>query len=210
MNESPRISTSLALHYLEQAETYKKLGLKAQVLHELERARGLDPYIAQEDRYKALLTDATSKPQVDPDLKVPLRIGAGMLFVNAIISAIFLVIFLASGDPSELSGGDIIGPFVNLIIGINLWQVKEQWKRYTVWWALLGLIIFGAGAIAVGDYFTLIAQIGFSGALILLLAGKPSKVRTTLATIIFVVGYLGLLCLAFGLAFLGAMAGPGG
>jgi hypothetical protein len=209
VNESARISTSLALHYLEQAETYRKLGLKAQTLHELERARGLDPYIAQEDRYKTLLNDAMSKPQADPALKVPLRIGAGMLFVNAVLNAIFLIILLVSGDPSELSGGDIVGPVVNLVIGINLWQVKEQWQRYTMWWAVLGLVIFGGGALVSGDYFTLIIQLGFSGSLILLLAGKPSKVRTTVATIVFAVAYLGLLCLAFALSFLGAIAGTG-
>src|ERR1041384_5515441 len=116
MNESSRISTSLALHYLEQAETYKKLGLKAQVRHELERARGLDPYIAQEERYKALLNDAMSKSQVDPELKVPLRIGSGMLLVNAIVTAIFLILILNSGEPSDINGGDIASPIVDLVI----------------------------------------------------------------------------------------------
>jgi hypothetical protein len=210
MNESSRISTSLALHYLEQAETYNKLGLKAQVLHELDRARGIDPYIAQEDRYKALVNDAMSKPQADPELKVPLRIGAGMLFVNAILGALFLVIFLVSGNTTGLSANDYIGPFVDVIIGVNLWLVKEQWKRYTVWWALIALVIFGGGALISGDYLGLIIQLGFSGALILLLAGKPSKVRTTVATLIFVVAYVGLICLIFALFLLGAMSGTGG
>ena len=210
MNESPRISTSLALHYLEQAETYKKLGLKAQVLHELDRAKGIDPYIAQEDRYKALLNDAMSKPQADSELKVPLRIGAGMLFVNAVLGTIFLIILLTAGETTKLSGGDFLAPIVDVIIGVNLWLVKEAWKRYTVWWALLGLVIFGAGAIVAGDYFSLIIQFAFSGSLILLLAGQPSKVRTTVATIIFVVAYLGLVCLVFTLSFLGAMGGTGG
>ena len=209
MNESSRISTSLALHYLEQAETYKKLGLKAQVRHELERARGIDPYIAQEDRYKALLDETTYQPQVDPGLKVPLRIGAGMLFVNAVLSAFFLILILVTGDTTGLAADDYIAPFVNVIIGVNLWQVKEQWKRYTVWWALIGLVIFGGGALVSGDYFSLITQLAFSGSLILLLAGKPSKVRTIVATLIFVVAYLGLLCLVVGLSFLGAMVGTG-
>ena len=133
-----------------------------------------------------------------------------MLFVNAALSALFLILFLSSGDPSELTGSDIISPFVSVIVGVNLWQVKEQWKRYTVWWALLGLVIFGASALVAGDYFSLLAQIGFSGSLILLLAGRPSKMRTTVATLVFVVVYLGLLCLGFALAFLGAMAGTGG
>ncbi|HEX9386247.1 MAG TPA: hypothetical protein VF918_08000 [Anaerolineales bacterium] len=210
MTESSRISTSLALHYLEQAETYKKLGLRAQVRHELERARGLDPYIAQEDRYRALLDEAAYQPQVDSGLKVPLRIGAGMLFVNALLGAIFVIILLTAGGTTELSGGDFMAPIVDVIIGVNLWLVKESWKRYTVWWALIGLVIFGVGALVTGDYITLIIQLSFSGSLILLLAGRPSKVRTIVAASIFVVAYLGLVCLVFTLSFLGVMGGTGG
>jgi len=209
MNESSSISTSPAWHYLEQAETYKKLGLKAQVRHEMERARGIDPYIAQEDRYKALLDETTYQPQIDPGLKLPLRIGAGMLFVNAALSAFFLILILVTGDATGLAADDYIAPFVNVIIGVNLWLVKEQWKRYTVWWALIGLVIFGGGALVSRDYFSLITQLAFSGSLILLLAGKPSKVRTIVATSIFFVGYIGLLCLIVALSFLGAMAGTG-
>lgn len=209
MNESSHISTSLALHYLEQAETYKKLGLRAQVQHELERARGIDPYIVQEDRYKTLLDEASYLPQIDPGLKLPLRIGAGMLFVNAALGALFLILILVTGDTTGLAAEDFVAPLVNLIIGINLWQVKESWKRNTVWWALIGLVIFGGGALISGDYFSLITQLSFSGSLILLLAGRPSQVRTIAATLIFVVAYIGVLCLVVGLSFLGAMAGPG-
>jgi hypothetical protein len=53
----------------------------------------------------------------------------------------------------------------------------------------------------------LIIQLGFSGSLILLLAGTPSKARTVAAVAVFLVLYLGVICLLFALSFLGAFAG---
>jgi len=209
MNETFASSQSQALSYLEKAEGYKKLGLKAQVQYELEQAKRIDPYIIHEARYKALMEEGTSEPRANQALKTPLRIGAGMLFVNALISGVFLILILISGDTTGLSGGDFAAPIVNVVIGVNLWQVKEQWQRYTVWWALIGLVIFGGGALVTGDYFSLISQLGFSGSLILLLAGRPTNVRTTAAVVIYLVGYIGLLCLIFALSFLGAFAGTG-
>ena len=209
MNETFANSQSQALSYLEKAESYKKLGLKAQVQHELEQAKRIDPYVIYEARYKALIEDSTSEPQVNQVLKTALRIGAGMLFVNALISAGFLILILISGDTTGLSGGDFAAPIVNVVIGVNLWRTKAQWQRYTVWWALIGLVIFGLGSLASGDYFSLISQLGFSGSLILLLAGTPTKVRTTVAVVIYLISYVGLLCLIFTLSFLGAFSGTG-
>ena len=169
----------------------------------LEQAKKLDPYIVQEPHYKSFIEESTSKAQATEALKTPLRIGAGMLFVNAVLGVISLII-LISGGGTDLAGGDFIAPIVNLIIGVNLWQIKKQWQKYTVWWAALGLVLFGGGALITGDYFSLITQIGFSGSIILLLAGSPSKVRTISAVVIYLVMYLGMLCLLFTLSFLGA------
>jgi len=183
------------------------LGLRAQVQYELEQARRVDPYIVQGLRYKTLLeANATAAKKVE-DLKMPLRVGAGMLFVNALLGAIFLIIILTSGGGENLGGSDIVAPIVDIIIAVNLWQVKVNWQRYTVWWAAIGLILFGLGAVAQGDYYSLITQAAFSGSLILLLAGTPSKARTISAAAIFVVFYLGGICLLFALSFLGAFAG---
>jgi len=209
MNEPLMNTQAQAQSYLDKAETYKKLGLKAQVRYELEQAKRVDPYVAQEPRFITLLED---KPQEAKDiqaLKVPLRIGTGMLIVNAILNILFLILIFASGGPSNVNAEDIVSPIANVIIAVNLWQLKEQWKRYTVWWAVLGLVLFGLGALAMGDYFGLIIQLGFSGSLILLLAGTPSKARTATAVGVFLVFYLGVICLVFTLSFLGAFAGTG-
>lgn len=203
MNEP--IFNTQAQSYLDKAETYGKLGLKAQVQYELEQARRVDPYIVQEVRYKTLFEDVAAEVKKAETLKTPLRIGAGMLFVNAFIGAVFLTLILISGGGADLAGGDFIAPIVNLIIGVNLWQVKPQWQKYTVWWAVLGLVIFGGAALVTGDFFGLITQIGFSGSLILLLAGSPTKVRTISAVAIYLVLYLGMVCLLFTLSLLGAI-----
>lgn len=205
MNEPIMDTQAQAQSYLDKAETYKKLGLKAQVQFELEQARKVDPYIAQDARYKALLEDNIAEGKKIEELKTPLRIGAGMLFINAVLGAFFLILVLTSGGGSDLASGDLIAPIVNIIIGVNLWQIKQQWQKYTVWWAVLGLVIFGIAAIVAGDFFSLITQIGFSGSLILLLAGTPTKARTIAASAIFLIMYLGMICLIFGLSFLGAI-----
>lgn len=205
MNEPMMDTQAQAQSYLDKAETYKKLGLKAQVQFELEQARRVDPYIAQDARYKTLLEDNLAEAKKIDELKTPLRIGAGMLFVNAVLGVIFLIIILTSGGGSDLASGDFIAPIINLIIGVNLWQIKANWQKYTVWWAVLGLVIFGIASIVAGDFFSLITQIGFSGSLILLLAGTPTKARTIAATAVFLIIYLGMICLLFALSFLGAI-----
>jgi hypothetical protein len=205
MNEPIMNTQAQARSYLDKAETYTKLGLRAQVRYELEQARRIDPYIVEGIRYKTLLEANAVQTKKVEELKTPLRIGAGMLFVNALLGAIFLVIILASGGSEGLAGGDLIAPIVNIIIGVNLWQVKVNWQKYTVWWAAIGLILFGLGAIVQRDYFSLMSQAAFSGSLILLLAGSPSKPRTIAAVAVFLVLYLGLICLLFVLSFLGAL-----
>lgn len=205
MNEPHTNAQSRVQAHLDKAENYKKMGLKAQVQHELEQAKRIDPYVVQEARYKSLLQEDDTEKKVLEGLKTPLRLGAGMLIINALLNTLFLILIFTSGDSSNIGGGDIISPIVDIVIAVNLWQLKEPWKRYTVWWAALGLVIFGLGSIAIGDYFSLLTQVGFSGSLILLLAGSPSKVRTIAAVAVYLVMYLGMICLIFTFSFLGAV-----
>lgn len=209
MNEPIMNTQAQARSYLDKAETYTKLGLRAQVQYELEQARRVDPYIVQGLRYKTLLEANAAQAKKVEELKTPLRIGAGMLFVNALLGAFFLILVLTTGGGESLGSSDIVGPIVNLIIGVNLWQVKVNWQRYTVLWAVIGLILFGLASLTQGDYFSLLSQAAFSGSLILLLAGTPSKARTIAATAIFLVFYLGVICLLFTLSFFGILGGAG-
>ena len=203
-------SQSRAQALLDKAEMYKKLGLKAQVQHEMEQAKRIDPYIAQEPRYRSLLAEHTPEAAKDSHaLKTPMRIGAGMLVANAVLNVIFLFILFASGDATGLEAGDIVAPIVDIVIAVNLWQLKEPWKRYTVWWAAIGLVLFGLGSLAGGDYFSLLIQLGISGSLILLLAGKASNVRTVASAALFLVLYLAPICLLLALIVLGSVTGTG-
>ena len=203
MNEPIMDTQAQALSYLDKAETYKKLGLKAQVQFELEQARRVDPYIIQDIRYKTLLEDNITESKKIEELKTPLRIGAGMVFVNAVLGGFFLILILINGGGGDLGSGDFLAPIVNIIIGVNLWQTKVNWQKYTIWWAALGLILFGGGALARRDFFSLIIQIGFSGSLILLLAGTPTKARTIASVAVYLIMYLGMICLLFTLSFFG-------
>ena len=207
MSEPIMTSQAQAKFYLDKAEMYKKLGLKAQVQYELEQARRVDPYIAQEIRYKTLLEENVVEVKKIEELKTPLRIGAGMLFINAIFGIISLILVFSSGGGSNLGSGDIISPLVNIVIGVNLWQTKVPWQKYTLWWATLGLVLFGGGALISGDFVSLLIQLGFDGALILMFVGRPSKVRTYSAVGVFLVLYLGMICLLFTVSFLGGLTG---
>jgi len=202
-------SQSQALSHLEKAEGYKKLGLNSQVQYELEQAKQVDPYIVHEARYQVLIEENASKVQDTQALKTPFRIGAGILFVNALIGTVILIIRLISGGLDNLGFDNFVQPIIDILIGVNLWQLNKGSQRPLVWWAVIGLVIFGGQSLFTGDYFGLIIQTAFDGSLILLLAGTPSKVRTTIAVIIFAVGYLGLICLGLAFLILGALAGTG-
>jgi len=205
MSEPMIDAQSKAQSYLDKAETYNKLGLHNQVQHELNLAKQLDPYVAQEPRYKAFTEEIATKVQALEGLKFPLRVGAGMVLISALLDVLVLIIIFSSGGGSDLGSGDIISPIVDIVIAVNLWQINLNWQKYTVWWAALGLVLFGGGALVSGDIISLLIQIGYSGSLILLLAGTPTKVRTYTSIGLYVVMYLGLVCLIFGLSFLGLL-----
>jgi len=207
MNKPIMDTQAQAQSYLDKAETYKKLGLSAQVQYELEQAKKVDPYITQEEKYKSLLEDVATALKAIEALKTPLRIGAGMLFVNGLLGIINLILIFTTGNAGNLSSDALINPIVNIVIGVNLWQIKVNWQKYTVWWAVLGLVLFGGGALASGNYFDLITQVGFSGSLILLLAGTPTKARTIASVVAYCVLFLGMICLLITLSFLSGLSG---
>ena len=128
-----------------------------------------------------------------------------MLLISALVDVSVLIIVFSSGGGSDLGSGDVISPIIDIVIAVNLWQINVNWQRYTVWWATLGLVLFGGAFLVSGDFVSLLIQIGYSGSLILLLAGTPTKVRTYASIGLFLVMYLGLVCLIFGLSFLGLL-----
>jgi len=195
MNNTFPSSNSEVLLHLEKAENYKRSGLENQVQLELEQARQLDPYIVHEARYKAIIENTIPKVQETQPSKTAFRIGAGILFINAALGTVFLIIGLMSGNFTNMQFDSFVQPIIDVVIGVNLWQMNQGSQRRTIFWAVIGLVLFGGQALVSSDYFSLIIQSAFDGSLILLLAGTPSKARTIIAVVIFTIGYLGLICL---------------
>jgi hypothetical protein len=130
-----------------------------------------------------------------------LRIGAVMLFGDAVLAILLLLLILAAGE--GIDSTLVTTLIFDFIFGINMWLRKESWGRYTIWRAVLGLIIVGGGALSAGDTLGLIAQTAFSGALILLLVGeRPSRGRSIASIATYLLGYLGFILTFLTLSFL--------
>ena len=192
---------------MHKAEEYQKLGLSAQVQHELWEAQRIDPTIIRDPRYQTLFGSAAAHDELEQSLRKPLRIGAGILLTNTAVGALLIVALLATGQASDISRGDIIGPIISASIGVNLWRLKRPWMRYTMIWAGLGLLWWGGVALAEGDWLSLVMQIAFSGSLLLLLAGTPTRGRTIAAVVLFGIGYMGVLFGVLALLALAALIG---
>jgi hypothetical protein len=145
--------------------------------------------------------DSESQTEENQALKTSFRIAAGMLFVSAGPGIISSIIFLMLNGWKNLGLENIVISIINIAIGVTLWQTLEGSSRNAVRWAFI-LVLYGIYELISGNSYAFILNIAFSGSLILLLTGKPSKARTITSVIIFIVVYLGLLCLGFTSYFL--------
>lgn len=190
--------TALDIHsqaraHLQKADSYQRIGLNSQAQHELWQAQQLDPMIVGDPQFQALYGGAAAQSEHDQSRHVAARIGAVMLFVNALINGLLAFVLLALGNAADIGGGALIALIVNLIIGINLWRGKAQWQRNTLAWAAVGLLFWGIRALATHDWPDFVMQAAFSLAIFLLLTGKPARWRNVTAVVIYTVGYLGVL-----------------
>jgi len=139
------------------------------------------------------LSDSQSQTNEVQVQKTAFRIGAGMLFVSAGHGIISSIIFLILNGRKNLGWENIVISIINIFIGVMLWQGSAQ---TAVRWAII-FVLYGVYHLVLGDSYNFIVDITFGGSLMLLLTGKPSKVGTITSIVIFVVVYLGLLCLGF-------------
>jgi len=196
-----------ALDHIQKAESYKKLGLNAQVQHELWEAQRLDPAVVRDARYQALLSGATADLEQVQLLRTPQRVGAIMLFVNTAIGLLTLLLLLAANEAQSIDRSMVIAPIVSLFIGVNLWRGKPKWQQYTVIWAIIGLVVGGISAAVDGSIVDLLMQLAFSGSLLLLLVGTASRGRMIASIVLYAVGYIGLFFVLVALVVLYALAG---
>ena len=136
-----------------------------------------------------------SQPQIKASQSkfTPLRIAAGMLFVSAITNLIGVFFYAASNGWQNLGYENVIILTINILIGVMLLLGSA---RYALGWTFI-FIMYGMYQLISGNSYAFILDIALSSSLILLLIGKPSKVRMITAVAVFVVVYLGLTCLGF-------------
>jgi hypothetical protein len=191
---------ALAQEHLNKAINFQQMGMAASAEHELAQARQLDPAIVSDVRYQSLGVQKAKERSRAEALKLPMRVAAILLLVDAGITALLWLLNLshAAGRINvEYLIWGLAHVGINVFVAINLLKQKETAPRLTMWWAVLGLIAGGLVAIAWGQVLSLILQITYSGALLLLVMGKPSTRRVAFAVVVFVTGYLGGLCGVF-------------
>ena len=193
---------SQALTHLQKADSYQRIGLNSQAQHELWQAQQLDPAIVGDPQFQALYGGAVTQSTHDQSRQVAARIGAVMLFINALLNGFFALVLFALGNAGGIGAGALIALIVNMFIGINLWRGKAQWQRNTLAWAVLGLLFLGARALVAQEWSDFAMQVAFCLAMFLLLTGTPARWRNVTAIIVYTVGYLGVLGVVILIGFL--------
>lgn len=116
------------------------------------------------------------------------KLAGAILILNSIFLLLEVIFFKNTGDQTGNPASSIIG---SIIIGIMLIQGSEKglyWGRIAV---VFGAIIFTGIHLFMQDIFMAAFQIIFSVSLIILLFGKPGKIRILICCIV-ALGYFGL------------------
>ena len=196
-------TNALAQEHLNKAINFQQMDMAASAERELAEARRLDPTITSDQRYQSISARRTEELSQAEALKLPMRVTAILLLVDAGLHGVLWLLNLSTVagrvDIEFLIWG-LVHIGIDVFIAINLFRRKEAARRWTIWWAIVGAIGGGLTAIASAQVLSLIIQIAYSGALLLLVLGKPSKPRAALAIVVYVMGYLGGLCGVFALA----------
>lgn len=174
-----------------------------EVLKMASSLRDLGQLVAAETYLKeAMQADPTAK--TDPAIistvqqlgesKLALQVGAG-IFTAVLVFLVFLAILgLARLNP--------IGIAIILYCMYNLWRARYTWRGTGLFFAVLNAGLNLVLNISAGSVLDIIMWVSFGVAMILVLTGKSSRVRTLIAVGIFAVGFLGVFVFAL---ILGAM-----
>jgi hypothetical protein len=185
---------------VEQIETFREIGLITACVALI---RNLSMTTELETVMAGTLEEIGEK-------RLALRVGAGMLFVNAIVGALMsgLMLLLLSGQTGATEGIGIVWctssvpATIDILIGFALWRGNgRQWANWAIIRAVLGAVFFGFANLAQGYFLDALLQIALSGSLVLVLTGKGNRTRTWIAIAIFA-AVLGVALLSFVFAFL--------
>ncbi len=185
---------ALAQEHLTKALNYQKMGMGASTERELAEALRLDPTLVSDARYQALNVRKADELGQAEARKLPMRVAAVLLLADAGVFVLLWLLNLAAGSFTEFMIWGLVHIGVDLFIAINLLRLKEVALGWTLWWAVLGAIVGVLEAIGTADMYSLVLQLAFSGSLLLLTLGRPSKLRVVIAALVFGVGYLGSVC----------------
>jgi hypothetical protein len=188
---------ALAQEYLNKAINFQQMGMMASAERELAEARRLDPTIVSNSRYQSISAQRAEEQGRAEAMKLPMRVVAIMLLVDAIVYVLLWLLDLSSissRSEFEFLVWGLVHIGVDVFIAVNLLRLKETATRWTLWWAVVGLIGGLLTSLAPLDMPSIVLQFAYSGALLLLIVGKPSKVRIAIAVVVYVLGYIGGLC----------------
>ncbi len=190
-----------AREHLDKALNFQRMGMASSAEHELNLARQANPAIVAEAGYQAFHAQKAEHENQAEAWKLPMRVGAGILISEALVSLLVLLLGLAMGQVTTLIWG-LVHIGINIYLSITLLQLKDTGRRATLFWAVLGLVIGTISNLGTGLWLEAIAQLSFSGAVLVLLFRRPAKWRVGVAAAIFILGYFGSLCAIVTNAFL--------
>ncbi len=132
------------------------------------------------------------------------RLAAGLLIFNVAVN-------ITSGLVTKEMPRSSIALLIDSVLAIGLLQLRGGARNWVLLWAVLGAILGSTIPLTTGDIFTAIltsiVNLGFCGAVILLLTGQSKAWRLAAALGIFATFALGPFLLIFFLGFLVALFG---
>ncbi len=196
---------SSAQEHLTKALNFQRMGMASSAEHELELARQMDPSIVADSRYQSFNVKLVEEKKQAEAWKLPMRVGAGILIGDVVLTAILLLLNFAIGNGSRFLLSSFVHFLVDLYLIVNLLRLKDTARRTTIWWAALGLILGIYISLSSGSWLDMVMQVCFSGSLLLLLLGKPSSLRAGIALAVYVLGDYVLFFAVIGYSFFRAL-----
>jgi hypothetical protein len=115
--------------------------------------------------------------------------------VGAIFYAVEILLSLFVDALLKVSP-NIIVLLISTVMTYNLWIGKKSWRGYAIFYAIvrlfIGFYLFTAQIPLTTKYIIAIEVISFSASVILVLTGWSNRIRTMIASAIYVIGYIGM------------------
>ena len=116
--------------------------------------------------------------------------AVGIIFFIDLLNIVLSIIF------SVIVAQDIIPIVIDLYLGINLLRGKRSARTWMLIRVVLGLLVWGILAIFQKDFGGLIMQVGFCGAILVLLTGISTRNRILGGIALFVIPFIAGLVLS--------------